>query len=107
MNMIKKSQQTIALLSSMVNGGEKHSEQSEKAVDESLEALKKVEDLLGRSSAELKTLRRSNEIMAAKLSVFHDMMYVIRTSPPSLGTTNGMGEDVAWQIDQFLLSDKH
>lgn len=57
-------------------------------------------DLLKAASAEIKDLRRQNDLMKARLNMFDDMMLLIRTSPTY--PSQGYSEDLAWAIDNHL-----
>ncbi len=57
--------------------------------------------LLQDASKELKTLRQRNNYQSGRLQMFDDMMLLLRTAP-GYGTSQGMGEDLVWQIDQHI-----
>jgi hypothetical protein len=66
--------------------------------------MSQEQELLQRAAAEITSLRRQNEIMSARLSTFDSMMVLFNTEPryPS----QGMSEDVVWQINKFIESSK-
>lgn len=57
--------------------------------------------LLQDASNEIKKLRNSNSIMSAKLDMF-DKCFMLLTAHIDAGCSMGMGEDVAWQIDNHI-----
>ncbi len=59
-------------------------------------------NLLKSASAEIKGLRNRNQLQGIRLQMFDDMMLLLRTTP-GYGASQGMGEDVAWQIDMLLI----
>jgi len=61
--------------------------------------------LLQEASAEIKTLRRQNELMAARLEVFDTMMRLFHTSP-NYGNNGMMHPDIVYQIDKHIESQK-
>lgn len=56
--------------------------------------------LLQRCSIEIKTLRRSNELMEARLSMFDKIIMVLHTRPEYPGM--GMSPDVCFEIDKYF-----
>lgn len=58
-------------------------------------------ELLRWAREELSRLRRSNEVLAAKVSGF-EMAHRLFAAWPSTGETVGMGEDVVWRIEKKL-----
>jgi hypothetical protein len=65
--------------------------------------IKEHNVLLLKAAEEIKTIRRQNELMAARLDVFDKMILLLHTPPNYPG--HGMGEDIAWQIDEYLKSN--
>jgi len=61
-------------------------------------------ELLKMAAKEIKLLRRQNELQAARLEVFDKMILLLHTLPnyPS----QGMGEDLAWKIDQYITANE-
>lgn len=53
---------------------------------------------------EIRSLRRHNEILSAKVEVFESMMQVLHTSPAT--RSQGMSPDIAWQMEKHLASQK-
>lgn len=49
---------------------------------------------------EIRSLRRQNELLSAKVDVFDSIMQVLHTSPATKNV--GMSPDVAWQIEKHL-----
>lgn len=58
------------------------------------------QDLLQRAAVEISQLRRTNEILQAKVSTFESVMLVFRTEPNS--QSQGMSPDVVWEINKHL-----
>ena len=61
--------------------------------------------LLQQASNEIKSLRKQNELMAARLEVFDTMMRLFHTSP-NYGSVGMMSPDVVYEVDQYLESQK-
>lgn len=63
-------------------------------------------ELLQRAKDEIKSLRSQNQLMAARLGVFDDMMMLLKAAPiyPSYGA---MHPDVVYEIDKLIESDKN
>lgn len=59
-----------------------------------------IEEILERAAEEIRSLRRANEVLAAKVDTMNLFALVLRTSPSYQG--QGEGEDIAWRIDQVL-----
>lgn len=57
-----------------------------------------MEDLLLTAAAEIRELRRRNELLAAKVDVM-DLFRCVLFTQPSL-TSYGESEDIAWKLDQ-------
>ncbi len=56
--------------------------------------------LLQQANNEIKSLRRQNELMSARLNMFDSIQLLLRTS---LNYPNqGMSEDLCWKIDQHI-----
>lgn len=49
---------------------------------------------------EIRSLRRTNEVLSAKVEVFDSMMQVLHTSPAT--RNQGMSPDIAWQMEKHL-----
>lgn len=60
--------------------------------------------LLRAASGEIKSLRRANELMAARLEVFDSLMLMFNTSPNRSGGL--MSPDLVYEIDKLLESKK-
>lgn len=58
------------------------------------------QELLGRAAAEISQLRRTNEILQAKVSTFEACMLLFSTEPNFPRT--GMSPDVVWEINKHL-----
>lgn len=56
--------------------------------------------MLREAANEIKTLRRQNELMSARLDVFDSMMAVLHT--PIAKKSQGMSPDLVWQIEKYL-----
>lgn len=61
--------------------------------------------LLEKASAEIKSLRRSNELMGARLEVFDTMMRLFHTTP-NFGGSGIMSPDVVYEVEKYLESQK-
>lgn len=66
--------------------------------------MKKENELLQEASNEIKSLRKQNELMGARLDMFDSMMLIFRTQP-NYGS-QGMSEDLVWKIDKHLEQSK-
>lgn len=69
-----------------------------------MQELRKEFSLLQDASNEIKSLRRQNELMSARLSMFDDMMLMFRSEPRY--SSQGMSPDLVWAIDKFLNEEK-
>lgn len=56
--------------------------------------------LLQEAARELRSLRRANELMAARLDTFDKCILLLQTIPVYQG--QGMSEDLAWKIERHL-----
>ncbi len=63
-------------------------------------------DLLQRAKNEIAGLRKENQLMAARLGVFDDMMMLLKSAPvyPPYG---GMSPDIVYEIDKAIEADKN
>lgn len=59
-------------------------------------------ELLGRANAEIKNLRRQNELMNARLEMFDSINAILHTQVAS--KSQGMSPDLVWEIDKFIQS---
>lgn len=61
-------------------------------------------ELLQRAKTEIAALRKENQIMAARLGVFDDMMMLLKATPiyPSYG---GMSPDIIYEIDKAIAAE--
>lgn len=59
--------------------------------------------LLRDASSEIKSLRRQNELMAARLEMFDTMMRLFHTTP-NYGSGDTMEPGIVYQIDKYLES---
>lgn len=58
--------------------------------------------MLKKATAELKILRRQNELMRARLDMFDAMNAILHTQ---VATRNeGMSEDIVWEIENYIVS---
>ena len=62
--------------------------------------MEKELQLLKSASIEIKNLRRSNDIMAARLDMFDSCMALYKTT--TYNSCGGMAPDITWEIDGFL-----
>jgi hypothetical protein len=62
--------------------------------------MKEETQMLREAATEIKTLRRQNEIMSARLDVFDSMMAVLHT--PIATKSQGMSPDLVWEIEKYL-----
>lgn len=62
--------------------------------------MDETQELLQRASNEIKSLRNQLQIANARLTVFDDMMMLLRTPPiyPSMG----MSPDISWEIEEHI-----
>lgn len=60
-----------------------------------------MRNVLAQASAEIKTLRRANEILQAKVDTMDLLAAMVFSVPPQQRSV-GMGEDVAWRLDQEI-----
>lgn len=58
--------------------------------------------MLQQAATEIKSLRRQNELMAARLEVFDKCMLLLHT-PPAY-PSQGMSPDLVWQIEKYVAS---
>jgi hypothetical protein len=56
--------------------------------------------LLKEASAQIKNLRRHNELLSARLGGFDDALLLLRT--PAVFQGQGMSEDLTWKIDKHV-----
>lgn len=56
--------------------------------------------LLKGALIEINGLRRRNEVMAARLEMFDNMMLLFNATPPRQGGL--MSPDIAWEISEYL-----
>ena len=56
--------------------------------------------MLREAANEIKTLRRQNELMSARLEVFDSMMAVLHTDIAR--KNQGMSPDLVWEIEKYL-----
>lgn len=63
-------------------------------------------ELLQRAQNEIKTLRSQNQLMAARLGVFDDMMMLLKT-PAVYPPCGMMSPDVVYEIDKAIEVDKN
>lgn len=61
--------------------------------------------LLGEASAEIRDLRRKNELMRARLEMFDSMITLLHTEPAR--QSQGMSPDVVYAIEKFLKDNEH
>lgn len=59
-----------------------------------------INHLLTEASHEIKSLRRRNEILSAKVEVFDSLMCLLNTSPAQ--RENLAAVDIAWQLDEAV-----
>lgn len=59
--------------------------------------------LLQQATNEIKSLRKQNELMAARLEMFDTMMRLFHTNP-NYGSGGMMSPDVVYEIDKYLES---
>lgn len=57
-------------------------------------------ELLQDAALEIKSLRKQNELMAARLDVFDKMILLLHT-PPNY-QSHGMSEDLVWKIEKHI-----
>lgn len=67
--------------------------------------MKEYLQMMQEASSEIKNLRRSNELMAARLEVFDTMMRLFH-SPPVYNQSGLMHPDIVYEIDKYLESQK-
>lgn len=60
-----------------------------------------VTHVLAQAREEIRTLRKENEIMRARWEGVDIAMQLLYATPPNKAGI-GMGEDIAWRIDQLL-----
>lgn len=56
--------------------------------------------MLREAANEIRSLRRQNELMSARLDVFDSMMAVLHT--PIATKSQGMSPDLVWKIEKYL-----
>lgn len=59
-----------------------------------------IKNILIETTSELRRLRRQNEVLQARVSMFDDLMLVLRTKTPE--THYGASEDVCYQADEMI-----
>jgi len=59
-----------------------------------------MKNLLTDAKHEIENLRRSNELLRAKVDVMDLFALVLKTEPAR--NQQGFGEDVAWKLDQAI-----
>lgn len=64
--------------------------------------MEKELELLSRANAEIKNLRRQNELMNARLEMFDSINAILHTQVAS--QSQGMSPDLVWEIDKFISS---
>ena len=60
-------------------------------------------ELLQRASNEIKGLRNSNNLMAARLDMFDKCVLLLTANIQSSG--QGMSPDIAWEIDNMIATE--
>lgn len=58
------------------------------------------EQMLREAVNEIRSLRRQNELMSARLEVFDSMMAVLHTQIAT--KSQGMSPDLVWKIEKYL-----
>lgn len=58
------------------------------------------EKMFKAAASEIRRLRSSNELMAARLGMFDNIMQVLNTQPVS--RSQGMSEDIVWAIEKHI-----
>lgn len=66
--------------------------------------MSEEQQMLQQAASEIKSLRRQNELMAARLEVFDKCMLLLHT-PPAY-PSQGMSPDLVWQIEKHLSEQK-
>lgn len=61
-------------------------------------------ELLKEAVSEIRSLRRQNELMNARLEMFDSMMAFCNTTPAF--KSQGMSPDLAYRIEKFIESNK-
>lgn len=61
------------------------------------------QNLLEQALNEIRSLRRQNELMHARLNMFDDLNQILHTVPAS--QSQGMSPDLAWSIEKFLMEN--
>lgn len=56
--------------------------------------------LLRQAAHEIRQLRRTNEVLQAKVDTMDTLAAFLFATPPSRGV--GMSEDIAWQLDRLV-----
>lgn len=59
-------------------------------------------ELLKQAASEIKSLRRKNELMEARLDMFDTINMMLHSQPATRSV--GMSEDLVWTIEKFILS---
>lgn len=59
-----------------------------------------TKNLLAQAAAEIRQLRRVNEILGAKVEMIELFSCVLRSRPA--GQSQAMAEDIAWRIDRHI-----
>lgn len=63
--------------------------------------MKEEQNLLQRAASEIRSLRRSNELMSAKLEMFDNVMSALH-GQPATNRSGAMAPDVVWEIEKYL-----
>ena len=66
--------------------------------------MSQEQQMLQEAANEIKSLRRQNELMAARLEVFDKCMMLLHTSPAY--QSQRMSPDLVWQIEKHLVEQK-
>lgn len=66
--------------------------------------MDETKSLLLRAASEIRSLRQQNKLMNARLEMFDSVMILLHSSPAQ--KSQGMSEDIAWQIDNHINSQK-
>ena len=62
--------------------------------------MTELENLLLQAQAEIRSLRRANEVLGAKVETMDKMHAMLMAKPQLL--VQGMSEDIAWSIQEML-----
>lgn len=63
--------------------------------------MNETQELLHRAVLEINSLRRSNELMSAKLEMFDNVMSALH-GQPAANRRGGMSPDLVWEIEKHL-----